>query len=52
MAGPTIYYEKVLSNYKIYNNFIDAYNHIQSTYTLEEVSLLIENDLPDNYFER
>lgn len=48
----TIYYEKVLSNYKIYNNFIDAYNHIQSTYTLEEVSLLIENDLPDNYFER
>ena len=48
----TIYYEKVLINYKIYNNFIDAYNHIQSTYTLEEVSLLIENDLPDNYFER
>ena len=48
----TKYYEKRLNKYQIFNNFVDAYNHLLSSYTLEEVSLLIENDLPDNYFER
>ena len=48
----TKYYIKKLSNYRVFNSFIDAYNHLIKTYNEEEVCVLIENDLPDNYFER
>lgn len=37
--------------YKIFNSFKDAFNAFKNKYT-EEVSLLIENDLPDNFLER
>ncbi len=48
----TKYYEQTLNKYKVFNSFNDAYKYLIKTYTLEEVSVLIENDLPDNYFER
>lgn len=45
------YYKNILKKYILFNSFKDAYNHFLNTYTLEEVSLLIENDLPDSYYE-
>lgn len=48
----TKYYIENLSNYLIFNSFIEAYNHLINTYNKEEVCVLIENDLPDNYLER
>lgn len=49
--------EKVLQEVEyrdihIYSRFIDAYNEVLRKYQNEEIVLLIENDLPDNFLER
>ena len=46
--------EKVLQEVEyrdihIYSRFIDAYNEVLRKYQNEEIVLLIENDLPDNF---
>ncbi|MGM9900081.1 MAG: Mur ligase family protein [Bacilli bacterium] len=50
-----VYYVKVFNEhhqkYKIFNSFNDAFQTFKNNYN-EEVSLLIENDLPDNFLER
>lgn len=39
-------------NVFIYSSFKDAYNDCIDKYQEEEIAILIENDLPDNYLER
>ncbi len=50
------YYQKVLEenneHYLIFNSFKEAFTYFKIKYKNEEVSLLIENDLPDNFLER
>lgn len=52
----TKYYQKVLEenneHYFIFNSFKEAFTYFKIKYKNEEVSLLIENDLPDNFLER
>lgn len=52
----TIFYQEVFDSvkekYYIFNSFKEAYNYFKIKYKNEEVSLLIENDLPDNFLER
>lgn len=51
----TLFFEEVLKNkenYYIFNSFKEAYNYFKIKYQNKEVSLLIENDLPDNFLER
>lgn len=52
----TLFYQEVFDNnkekYYIFNSFKEAYNYFKIKYKNEEVSLLIENDLPDNFLER
>lgn len=52
----TRYYENVLNKankaYYVFDSFQDAFSFFKSKYKNKEVSLLIENDLPDNFLER
>lgn len=44
-------FHKYNQEYKLFNSFKDAFNALKKKYK-EEVSVLIENDLPDNFLER
>lgn len=52
----SIYYRQVLDEHKqayyVFDSFKEAFNHFKNKYKHEEVNLLIENDLPDNFLER
>lgn len=41
-----------LKQVHLFPSFFDAYQDVISKYKTEEISLLIENDLPDNYYMR
>lgn len=46
------YFLEHKKKFYLYDNFINAYNAFKLKYRNEEVHLLIENDLPDNYLKR
>ena len=52
----SLYYRQVLDEHKqayyVFDSFKEAFNHFKNKYKHEEVNLLIENDLPDNFLER
>ena len=41
-----------LNNVHLIDSFKEAYHEVLSKYQKEEIALLIENDLPDNYLVR
>ena len=43
---------KETENISVFKSFKDAYAYILNKYQKEEISLLIEDDLPDNYLDR
>lgn len=45
-------FKKHQKKYHIYASFKEAFEAFKQAYPKEEVSLLIENDLPDNFLER
>ena len=52
-SGIYIYKElEYLNNVTLVKSFKDAYLQVLSKYKTEEIALLIENDLPDNYLAR